>query len=274
MHNRDFYFDAKSYHEIVWPDVPFERDDQVLYVVRRGSESHNTYIAPTDPNSVDDRDIYAVLAPPKNYYLGLQRWEHAEAIKTGPDGTIWDVCMDELLKFVGMLTKCNPNVACSVWARPEDQIYVHPAFNKLLEKRELFLTRGYGFMAFGGYARAQAKKMKLNAYNGIMGAKRKALVDKFGYDCKNAAHCIRLMHMGIELMRDGKIIPWRTWDRDMILQIKTGGWTFERVSEYFVQLENDLVAAHAVSALPDMPDTEAIDKLVTDMLWSLLGGDK
>lgn len=63
---------------ILWPDVAgFNLTGHLLLVARRGSESHNTYIKPTDPNSVDDRDIYAVACPPRRYYTGLSRWEHA-----------------------------------------------------------------------------------------------------------------------------------------------------------------------------------------------------
>jgi len=256
---------------ILWPDVAgFNLTGHLLLVARRGSESHNTYIKPTDPNSVDDRDIYAVACPPRRYYTGLSRWEHAESIKTAEDGTVWDVCVDEVKKFCGLLTKCNPNVLSALWCRPQEQLYVNPLFQPLLDKRHLFLSKQYAFEAFGGYARAQANKMKLNAYNGIMGAKRKALVDKYGYDCKNAAHCIRLMHMGIELLRDGVVNVWRTWDRDMILEIKTGRWPIEKVQEMFAQLENDLIAARAVSLLPEVLDHDAVDKLVSDVVWSAL----
>lgn len=242
----------------------------LVLVTRRGSESHNTYIKPTDPNSVDDRDIYAVAIPPRNCYVGLKSWEHAEAIKTAPDGTVWDVCVDEAVKFCALLTKCNPNVLSALWSRPEDMLYVSPVFQRLLDNRQLFLSKQYAFEAFGGYARAQAKKMHKDVYNGVMGAKRKSLVDKYGYDCKNAAHCIRLMHMGIELLRDGAVNVWRTWDRDELVAIKTGLWTFEAVQAHFDQLNNELIAAKAVSVLPEHPDLEAIDKLVSDVVWSAL----
>ena len=38
-----------------------------------------------------------------------------------------------------------------------------------------------------------------------MTAKRKALVDKFGYDTKNAAHLVRLLNMSIEAMTDHQL---------------------------------------------------------------------
>lgn len=259
-----------SLNEILWPETPFPLQQHLLLATRRGSESHNTYVKPTDPNSIDDRDIYAVVAPPRNYYLGMRHWEHAESIKTAEDGTVWDVCLDEVVKFCALLTKCNPNVLSALWTRPEERLYVSPLFQPLLDNRELFLSKQYAFEAFGGYARAQAKKMKLNAYNGIMGAKRKALVDKYGYDCKNAAHCIRLMNMGIELLLTGQVNVWRTWDRDRIIAIKTGQWSFEDVQAHFACLEADLNDAKARSVLPEQPDLEAIDKLVTDVVWSAL----
>ena len=63
---------------------------------------------------------------------------------------------------------------------------------------------------------------------GRMGAKRKELVEKFGYDTKNASHLIRLLKMGIEALTTGELLIERP-DNNMLLEIKRGEWKLERV---------------------------------------------
>lgn len=259
-------------NDILWPDTPFGLNRLVL-VAQRGSESHNTYVPPTDPNSIDDRDVYAVAIPYRDYYLGTKQWQHAESIKTDANGEVWDVVIDELKKFVGMLTKSNPNVFGMLWLRDEHYIQRTPIADLLIENRHLFVSRRFGFDAFAGYARGQFKKMEAGAYNGIMGDKRKGLVDKYGYDCKNAAHCIRLLHMGEEYMRDRTLNVFRTWDRDMIVDIKTGGWTLTKVKDYAEKKFSDIQKAHDESKLPDAPDLAAINHLVESILWDFLAAN-
>ncbi len=254
---------------ILWPDMPFSLDNVVL-IARRGSETHNTYVKPTDPNSVDDRDIYAVAVPPRKYYYGLSTWQHAESIKTDAGGEVWDVVVDEVRKFVSMLTKSNPNVCSMLWLRPEDYLKVDPAMQQFIAHRHLFLSKRYGFDAFAGYARAQFKKMQPGAFNGVMGDKRKRLVEKYGYDCKNAAHTVRLLHTGIELLREGTVNVWRTWDRDMLIDIKTGCWTLDKVKAYAEKHFATLQTEYDASKLQEFPDVEAIEQLLVDTVGGYL----
>ena len=64
-------------HEVLWPDVPFRLHERLILAGLRGSEAHGTYVPPSDPHGVDDRDIMGVCVLPREYYLGLDRWEHA-----------------------------------------------------------------------------------------------------------------------------------------------------------------------------------------------------
>jgi len=52
-----------------------------------------------------------------------------------------------------------------------------------------------------------------------MGAKRKSLVEKFGYDTKNAAHLILLLRMGIEFLSVG-VLHVKRHDAQELLEIK------------------------------------------------------
>lgn len=46
---------------------------------------------------------------------------------------------------------------------------------------------------------------------------------------KNAAHCIRLLRMGVEALETGQLNVYRERDRDELLAIKRGEWALERV---------------------------------------------
>ena len=99
---------------------------------------------------------------------------------------------------------------------------------------------------------------------GRMGAKRKELVDKFGYDTKNAAHLIRLLKMGIEALNTGELIVERP-DNNMLLEIKRGEWPLQKVLDYsdslFRLMEDSLVK----SILPAKVEYGFVNNLCMDI---------
>lgn len=255
-----------DFDSIQWPDVQgFPLKDHLLLAMRRGSEAHGTYLPPTDPTSVDDRDVMAIVVPPLRYYLGLAHFEGAESIK-GP----WDCCVYEFRKFVRLLTKQNPNVVSMLWLRPEDYLYVHPLAQRLLDSRLLFRARQPAFDSFIGYAMGQFKRMTHFTFQGYMGAKRKALAEKYGYDCKNAAHLVRLLTMAAEYLSTGEMVVYREKDRQKIIDIKTGGWELEMVKVEAERLRRAAEDALATSPLPERVDLDAIDRLCCDILGAAL----
>ena len=101
-----------------------------------------------------------------------------------------------------------------------------------------------------------------------MGAKRWEAVRTFGYDVKNAAHLVRLLHMGYEYVTTGKLQVRRDWDREMLLEIKTGQWELARVKKHaqhwFSKLET------AKSKLPVGIDETAVEQLLLYVITSRL----
>lgn len=246
--------------EIIFPQIPFDLRKNLFLVARRGSEAHGTYVPSTDPNSIDDRDIQAIVVAPKNYYFGLHNFEHAEAINAP-----WDVVIDEFRKFVQLLIKQNPNVLSILWLERADYLFVHPLAERLLNHRDLFSSR-LAYKAFCGYADGQLKRMIHVAGRGYLGAKRKTLVDKHGYDTKNAAHLVRLLHMGREFLSTGILTVRRVWDREMILEIKRGEWQLERIYKYAGDLFTECREAEKSSPLPPRLDMKRIESVVSGIL--------
>ena len=252
---------AKPFDIVQWPDTPFDLRKHTILLGRRGSEAHGTYIPPEDPSGIDDRDLMGVVIPPSKYYLGLQSWSHAESIKGQ-----WDVVLYEFKKFIGLIVKQNPNVLGMLWLEPEDYLWMTSAGHFLIKSRMELRARDSAYAAFTGYARAQLKKMTHWKFEGYMGAKRKELVDKFGYDCKNAAHLVRLLHIGEEFMRTGEMKVRRTWDRDMLIAIKQGTWDLERVKAYTDEWFEKCKSAYENSSLPESIDMNRLDECVSAIL--------
>ena len=100
---------------------------------------------------------------------------------------------------------------------------------------------------------------------GYMGAKRRELVRRVGYDAKNAAHLIRLLRMGIEFLVEGELHVERG-DADQLLEIKRGEWPMERVKEEAERLFRLAEEAYVRSSLPAKPDAVKAEELCIEIV--------
>ncbi|MBI5194977.1 MAG: nucleotidyltransferase domain-containing protein [Nitrospirae bacterium] len=230
----------------------------------RGSHGHGTYIPSTEPNSVDDIDIFRVVVQPEEHYLGLGSYlktqEHYETFIGQYDVLVYDI-----RKFMHLLSKGNPNVHIFLWLRPEDYFKITGAGEYLLSHRTEFLSQKV-IQSFGGYAVSQLRRMTHFEYKGYMGDKRKALVNQYGYDCKNAAHCIRLLATALDLLKTGNLVVYREKDGETLIEIKTGRWTLERVKEYANKLKMEFESLAPLSTLP----LSVNQKMLEDVLLKVM----
>jgi predicted nucleotidyltransferase len=237
----------------------------VILLGYRGSIAHGMYMDPMRPEGIDDKDIMGVCIAPQSVYYGLDNLEQKERKLRE-----WDSVVYELRKFVKLLEGSNPNVLSLLWLQENHYIYVDVYGERLINNRELFVSKKI-YHSFTGYAYAQLKKMTHLAFEGYMGQKRKSLVEKFGYDTKNAAHCIRLLRMGIEFLKEGELHVHRE-DAPQLMEIKLGGWTLEQVQKEAEYLFKRAEAAYDSCTLPKAPDHDKINALVVGMLreWFIL----
>ncbi len=229
--------------------------------VWRGSIAHGTYVPNDDPLSIDDKDLIGICIPPADHYVGLREFgsRGTEEIMSDP----WDIVVYEHRKALRLLAKGNPNMLCMLWAPPEFTTHYTAAGEALLACRELFATQA-AFPAFRGYAQSQLKKMQKGVYHGYMGEKRKALVDEFGFDTKNASHLIRILQQGIDFMRTGELEVYRS-DAAELLAIKRGEFSYEHIKARAEKLDWTLEQAGRRSPLPEKPDWDAINTLAVHM---------
>lgn len=83
---------------------------------------------------------------------------------------------------------------------------------------------------------------------------------------KHAMHLIRLYFMGIDILRDHRIVTYREKEHDLLMSIRHGEIPLEQIFDLQRKLEVQLQTARDESSLPDNPNMEAIDKLVVSMV--------
>lgn len=350
-------------------NLPWLRD-RTCYLAIHGSRAYGTAL----PES--DTDYRGVCVAPPEYYLGaLSHFEQAES--KDPDFTVFDI-----KKFVHLASQCNPNVIEILFVDPSDRLQVSPLGEKLLDMRDLFLTKRVRH-TFSGYAHSQMRRIRehrdwllhppahqptrgefglpestlipqnqLSAAEAAIKAKldswsadfmddlpmatrqaisnkmaehlaeigvsmneelwpgaartlglsdnfiellarekrytaakrnwtayetwkkernpaRAALEAKYGFDGKHAGHLYRLMSMAREILETGQVNVRRP-DADVILSIRAGAWTYERLEEWFEQADAALADVTAASKLPKAPDIAEIDRRTMEILRSSL----
>lgn len=98
------------------------------------------------------------------------------------------------------------------------------------------------------------------------------MIRKHSYDVKNAAHLIRLMRMCIDFLSTGEYRVDRTGiDADIIMSIKRGEWSLEKVKQVADNHFNVAEARLANSKLPDAPDYDRANTLVRNILEEHFG---
>jgi len=245
---------------------------RVVFSGMCGSHVHGTFIPSADKHGTDDVDVFQVIAHPKVHYLGLPYYRRSlEAYQT--HGESLDIVVHELAKYIYLCSQGNPNVNTYLWLEPVEYFSIALPGELLLAHREVFLSRRM-FVAFGGYAYAQLKKMAAGVRLGYMGEKRKQLMGEYGYDIKNAAHCIRLFITGIRLAKENRLVVRLAGDDlERVLRVKRGEHSAAEVERMATDLDAEFRAARIGSALPEQASPEAVDRLLRRTLeahWDTL----
>lgn len=134
------------------------------------------------------------------------------------------------------------------------------------------VSGGHGGNRFGTHSDrnvvTEYRQMCAKFTSGYMGQKRRELVDKFGYDTKNAAHLLRLQRMGIEFLSTGELIVDRrdAGDADEFLSVKRGEWALATVKAKSDENFEAMRISRDASKLPDEPDMGAIEWLCMELV--------
>jgi hypothetical protein len=114
-------------------------------------------------------------------------------------------------------------------------------------------SRAYGFLSkqlyqtYNGYVLAQFRRIEqdLRTHGAIR--------------TKHAMHLIRLLLSGIIALREGTIPVLVTEHREQLLAIKRGELPWDAVNAWRLALHREFDATYAATALPEQPDSAAVD---------------
>jgi len=246
----------------------FSRPESLIHLFVGGSELHGAKVGQTD-----DTDIYGVYIEQPAEALGLDSREHfvwstaGNERRNGPDDV--DVTLYSLRKWAGMAAKGNATALHFLFAPPQE---VKPdAWKRIQSNKKLFLSRTSA-RQFMGFADAQFKRLTGEKGSGKKG-QRPEYICAFGYDTKAAMHGLRLLYECMELMQEGKITLPRP-ERELLIKVRSGEWTFERVLGQAQRLFKDVEDAVSSSLLPERVDRAAISRLLAQVqmeFWERTG---
>jgi uncharacterized protein len=242
---------------------------EIIHAFVGGSALHGVKLQGTD-----DTDIYGVFIEKPWLALGIDGMEHF-VTSTSPQtrrnvASDVDVMCYSLRKWAALAVRGNPTILHSLFTpagRNETEWAV------ILQRREIFLARTHA-RKYIGFAEAQLKRMQ-----GLRGAgkhgQRPEIIDKFGYDTKAATHTLRLLYEGIELMKEHCVtLPRPPRERELLLEIRRGEWSQDRVIRHAGRLHRNLEESSARSSLPETVDRTTVSNLVSELYianWGHVG---
>jgi hypothetical protein len=95
---------------------------------------------------------------------------------------------------------------------------------------------------------------------------RAKMEEKYGYDCKHACQVVRLCKMGKEILSTGKVIVKRKDDREELLSIRNGAWSYDQLLEYAENMQKELETLYKTSPLKKSPDINKIEEVCIDII--------
>jgi predicted nucleotidyltransferase len=99
---------------------------------------------------------------------------------------------------------------------------------------------------------------------------RARLEAQFGYDTKHAQHLVRLLRMGVEILRDGEMRVRRD-DAEELRAIRDGAWDYDELVQQAEQLGEEVREAAAASVLPVSPDEDRLNALCAEIVEDVIG---
>ncbi|MFB9328058.1 DNA polymerase beta superfamily protein [Paenibacillus aurantiacus] len=130
-------------------------------------------------------------------------------------------------------------------------------------KAAIDLTVNYDSLELKQLAGMTAELTNASKNFNKMGARNKRTEEKLE---KHAMHLVRLMKMAIEVLATGQLNVFREKDREELLRIRQGHYTWDEVFEMVAALEAELRAAKETTVLPKTTDYRKINELYTDLM--------
>ncbi|HEY5235189.1 MAG TPA: nucleotidyltransferase domain-containing protein, partial [Rhabdochlamydiaceae bacterium] len=123
-------------------------EDNSLFITLHGSHCYGL------ATETSDIDIRGIAISPRDYMLGFNK-SFDQLVVSDP----YDMQIFDLIKFFRLTKDNNPNTLELLYTEPEDHIFVSPLGQKLIDNRDLFLSRAIK-ERYIGYSKAQAHRIR------------------------------------------------------------------------------------------------------------------
>ena len=221
------------------------RPPSTILLTRSGSHAYGMATAKSD------EDFRGVMVADPDMLIGLKSWD-TQFERKDPDVVIY-----ALPKFVKLALAANPNILDVLFCDAQDVLFAICTGSDLRNIAHDFLSQRV-YKTFTGYAHGALKR--LNHPSGRHSA-HWGLVEKNGYDTKNAAHLVRLYRMGYEALKDG-VIRVKRPDADELLAIRNGAWTLDEVEKFAEEMDTKCKQALQTTSLPPEPSQRVLEWLM------------
>jgi hypothetical protein len=189
-----------------------------------------------------DYDRRGVYAAPTRAFWRLDK------PPTHLDGPAEEQFSWELERFCTLALQANPTVLEVLWSPLIETITADG--EQLLAARRAFLSRRVAD-TYGNYARDQLDRV----------AARRTRTGQTNH--KQAMHMIRLLLAGAHVLRTGEVLVDVGHLRDRLLAVRRGELPWDTVAAWAADLLAELADAAAATHLPEQPDRDAVDRLLT-----------
>ncbi|MFO7561799.1 MAG: nucleotidyltransferase domain-containing protein [Enhygromyxa sp.] len=196
----------------------------------------------------------------------IRGWSVDEAIEL--PGAERDVLRERLREFWSAALRARPSIEL---ARPEplDASAEQQLDEQLAEVAGASLGLGPAVLETlrreRRYRGARKRWEQFQRWQRERNPKRAALEAEHGYDTKHGMHLIRLLRMGLEILRDGEVRVRRD-DAGELLAIREGALGYDELIAEAEALEQQMREALKTTSLPRQADEEAIDELLFELL--------
>ncbi|TNH27223.1 nucleotidyltransferase [Micromonospora orduensis] len=190
-------------------------------------------------SDVDRRGVY--VAPTRAFW-------HLDKPPTHLDGPATEQFSWEIERFCVLALQGNPTVLEVLWSPLIESVGADG--RQLLAQRQAFLSRRLA-QTYGRYARDQLDRVT---------ARRERTGET---NHKQAMHMLRLLVAGAHALRTWEILVDVRHLRDRLLAVRRGELPWPAVTAWAADLLAELSEAAADSVLPEQPDRDAVDRMLT-----------
>ena len=168
----------------------------------------------TPESDLDYRGVFINTEPSK--ILGLDRMDHVQKQETD------DVVYYELRKFFELLRNGNTGALEILFS--EDFLETSDVFEEIRANKFKFVDTDKMFRCLLGYMQGE-RRLANGERTGVLGSKRKAHVDKYGFSPKNFTQLFRLANCGMALFEKGYFpVNMKKYDKNVhafLMRVKT-----------------------------------------------------